>query len=107
MNPRRRPFAYCFAVVAPSLRAVPAAAADTSAEQVVGGIEAVVFVCTPIDAKRVKPGQEILQRAVAQRKLDLPAIRRSDAYRSTYNAEVNRLLSLAPKDRLAACQHAW
>ena len=35
--------------------------------QVVGGIEAVLFVCTPIDAKSVKPGQEILQRAVERR----------------------------------------
>ena len=77
----------------------------------VGGIEAVLFVCTPIDAKSVKPGQEILQRAVEQRKLDLAAIRKSDAYRSTYNAEVNRLLALPPRtserlpERLVKTRH--
>lgn len=76
-------------------------------EQVVGGIEAVLFVCASIDAKSVKPGQEILQRAVEQRKLDLAAIRKSEAYRSTYNAEVNRLLALPQRERLSACQSAW
>ena len=39
--------------------------------------------------------------------LDLPAIRRTEAYRTAYNAEVNRLLVLPPKERLAACQNAW
>jgi hypothetical protein len=82
-------------------------AAGGSAEQIVGGIEAMVFVCTPIDAKSVKPGQEILQRAVEQRKLDLPAIRKTEAYRNTYNSEVNRLLSLPQRDRVSACQTAW
>lgn len=90
-----------FAVLAAPTRAA------ANAEQVVGGIEAVLFVCTPIDAKSVKPGQEMLQRAVEQRKLDLPSIRKSDAYRTTYNAEVNRLLAMPPRDRLAACQSAW
>lgn len=84
-----------------------ASAAGATAEQVVGGIEAVVFVCTPIDPKSVKPGQEMLQRAVEQRKLDLVAIRKTDAYRNSYNSEVNRLLSLPQKDRLGACQTAW
>jgi hypothetical protein len=84
-----------------------ALAAGASAEQVVGGIEAVVFVCTPIDPKSVKPGQEMLRRAIEQRKLDLVAIRKTDAYRNTYNSEVNRLLSLPQRDRLGACQTAW
>ena len=87
--------------------ALPALAAGASAEQVVGGIEAVVFVCTPIDAKSVKPGLEMLQRAVEQRKLDLAAIRKTEAYRNTYNSEVNRLLSLPQRERLGACQTAW
>lgn len=87
--------------------ALPAGAAAAGTEQVVGGIEAVVFVCTPIDAKSVRPGVEMLQRATEQRKLDLPAIRQTEAYRATYNAEVNRLLSLSAKDRLTACQQAW
>jgi len=94
------------AVLALAAVAAPLNAA-AAPEQVVGGIEAVLFVCTPIDAKSVKPGQEILQRAVEQRKLDLAAIRKSEAYRSTYNAEVNRLLALPQRERLAACQSAW
>jgi beta-N-acetylhexosaminidase len=61
----------------------------------------------PIDAKSVKPGQEILQRAVEQRKLDLPAIRKTEAYRTTYNSEVNRMLSLPQRERTTACQTAW
>jgi hypothetical protein len=87
--------------------ALPCLAAGSSAEQIVGGIEAMVFVCTPIDAKSVKPGQEILQRAVEQRKLDLPAIRKTEAYRNTYNSEVNRMLSLPQRERVTACQTAW
>lgn len=87
--------------------ALPAGASAAGAEQVVGGIDAVVFVCTPLDAKSVRPGLDMLQRAAEQRKLDLPAIRQTEAYRTTYNAEVNRMLSLPAKDRLAACQQAW
>jgi hypothetical protein len=86
---------------------VPWVAAGGSTEQIVGGIEAMLFVCTPIDAKSVKPGQEILQRAVEQRKLDLPAIRKTEAYRTTYNSEVNRMLSLPQRERATACQTAW
>ncbi len=83
------------------------ALAGASAEQVVGGIEAVLFVCAPLDAKSVKPGQEMLQRAVEQRKLDLPAIRKTEAYRAAYNAEANRLLALPQRERITACQTAW
>lgn len=86
---------------------VPSALAAASAEQVVGGIEAVLFVCTPLDAKSVKPGQELLQRAVEQRKLDLVAIRKTEAYRVAYNAEANRLLALPQRERITACQTAW
>jgi len=82
--------------------AVPCLAAGSSAEQIVGGIEAMVFVCLPIDAKSVKPGQEILQRAVEQRKLDLPAIRKTEAYRNTYNRGEPDALAAAARapDRL-------
>ena len=83
------------------------AQAGASAEQVVGGIEAVLFVCTPLDGKSVKPGQDMLQRAVEQRKLDLVAIRKSEAYRASYNSEVNRLLALPQRERITACQTAW
>lgn len=92
--------AACLAAGGMAARAAPA-------EQVVGGIDGVIFVCSPLDPKSVKPGQELLQRAVEQRGLDLAAIRRSEAYRGSYNAEVNRLLSLPPRERLAACQSAW
>jgi hypothetical protein len=84
-----------------------AQAADASAEQIVGGIEAVVFVCTSIDAKSAKTGGEMLKALAARDKLDLAAIRKTEGYRSIYNSEVNRLLLLPAKDRLAACQNAW
>lgn len=93
----------CTLLVTP---AHPARAA-ASAEQVVGSIEAVLFVCAPLDAKSVKPGQELLQRAVEQRKLDLVAIRKTEAYRVAYNAEANRLLALPQRERVTACQTAW
>lgn len=76
-------------------------------EQVVGGIDAVVFVCTPIDPKSAKTGLELLEKARVQRKLDLSAIRTTADYKSTYNSEVNRLLALPAKERLTACQTAW
>jgi hypothetical protein len=76
-------------------------------EQVVGGIDAMIFVCTPIDAKSTRAGQDILERARQQRKLDLAFIRGTESYRAVYNAEVNRLLALTPKERLTACQTAW
>jgi hypothetical protein len=76
-------------------------------EQIVGGIDAVVFACTTIDPKSAKAGSELLERARVQRKLDLTLIRSTDTYKTTYNAEVNRLLALPPKERQAACQSAW
>jgi hypothetical protein len=88
-----------------ALAALPAAAAPV--EQVVGGIEAIVFVCSPIDPKSAKTGKDLLEKARVERKLDLPAIRRSESYQAIYNSEVNRLLALPPKERLAACQAAW
>ena len=83
----------------------PVAAAP--AEQVVAGIDAVVFACTPIDPKSAKAGAELLERARVQHKLDLALIRSSEPYKATYNAEVNRLLALPTKERAAACQSAW
>jgi hypothetical protein len=87
--------------------AAPAAWADPPIEQVVGGIEAIVFVCSPVDAKSAKAGQELLQKTVAQRKLDLAAVRKTDGYKSIYNSEVNRLLALPPGERAATCKSAW
>jgi hypothetical protein len=75
--------------------------------QMIGGIEAVVAACAPIDAKSGKTGSDLLENAAARRKLDLASIRKSDAYKSIYNSEVNRLLSLPLKDRQAACRSAW
>ena len=107
MKSSRLSLASCVVLAGAAFVGRAALAAGGSAEQIVGAIDAVVFVCTPIDPKSVKPGLDILQRAVEQRKLDLPAIRKSDVYRSAYNSEVNRLLTIAPKERLGACQQAW
>ena len=98
--------AACALVLAIAGHGLPAAAADDSA-QMVGGIDAVVFVCGPIDAKSAKTGQALLERFVAERKLDLKQLRQAPGYQPIYNSEVNRMLSLSPKDKLAACQSAW
>lgn len=89
------------------LLAAPIVASAAPIEQVVGGIDAMVFACTPIDAKSAKTGSELLEKARIQRRLDLPAIRSTDSYKAMYNSEVNRLLALPPKERLSACQTAW
>jgi hypothetical protein len=89
------------------LAGTAARAADPAVEQMVGGIEAVVFVCGPIDPKSAKTGQDLLQKTSAERKLDLAAIRGSDAYKAIYNSEVNRLLALPARERAAACRSAW
>jgi hypothetical protein len=89
------------------LLAVPMVASAAPIEQVVGGIDAMVFACAPIDAKSAKTGSELLEKARVQRRLDLAAIRSTDSYKAMYNSEVNRLLALPPKDRLSACQTAW
>lgn len=99
--------AIAFALTCGLLGAPLAPAADALAEQIVGGIEAVVFVCTSIDPKSARTGGDILKDLTTRQKLDLPSIRKTDAYRSIYNSEVNRLLLLPAKDRLAACQSAW
>ena len=73
----------------------------------VAGIDAVLFVCTPVDPKSMKPGVEMLQQLAAKTKSDLSAVRKSDGYRATYNSEVNRMLSMPAKDKLATCQRAF
>jgi len=84
-----------------------ASAADAPIEQVVGGIEAIVFVCMPIEPKSAKTGTELLQKTSTERKLDLAALRKTDGYKSIYNSEVNRLLALPARERSAACRSAW
>lgn len=79
----------------------------TTIEQTIGGIEAVIVACGPVDPKTAKAGAEMLERERVQRKLDLAAVRNSDGYKSVYNAEVNRMLALPPKARLAACQSVF
>jgi hypothetical protein len=100
-------FAIALALTCGLVCAPRARAADASAEQTVGGIEAVVFVCTSIDPKSAKTGGDMLKALMARDKLDLAAIRKTEGYRSIYNSEVNRLLLLPVKDRLAACRNAW
>ena len=90
--------------VAPATLAL---AADPPIEQIVGGIEAVVFVCTPIEPKSAKTGAELLRRTSTERKLDLAAVRKTDGYKAIYNSEVNRLLALPARERSAACRNAW
>ncbi len=82
-------------------------AAEPPAGQIVGGIEAVVYICGPIDPKSAKTGSDLLASLTTQQKLDLPAIRKTADYKSIYNSEVNRFLSLGGKERLAACRNAW
>jgi hypothetical protein len=81
--------------------------AEVASEQIVGAIEAVVFACGPIDPKSAKAGLELLENMRVARKLDLPTLRKTEAYKAMYNSEANRLLSLSAKDRLAACKSAW
>ncbi len=87
--------------------AVETSHADTASEQIVGAIEAVVFACGPIDPRSARVGLELLENTRVARKLDLPALRKTEAYQSMYNSEANRLLSLSAKERLAACKSAW
>jgi len=106
-RPRLVRAAACGLLLAATLgRSAPAAAADDPG-QMIGGIDAVVFVCAPVDPKSAKTGQAMLDRYVADQKLDLKTLRQSAGYKSIYNSEVNRMLSLSAKDKLAACQSAW
>jgi hypothetical protein len=76
-------------------------------EALLGGIDAVLFVCGPLDAKTLKDGTEMQARMVQQYKLDLTAVRKSPAYSSTYNAETNRLLALQPAKKIDACKNVF
>ena len=104
-----RPLDRCRAAAAAWLAfaAAGTAGADTASEQIVGAIEAVVFVCGSVDPPSAKAGLELLENTRVARKLDLPALRKTEAYKAMYNSEANRLLSLPAKDRLAACKSAW
>jgi hypothetical protein len=76
-------------------------------EALLGGIDAVLFVCGPLDARTLKDGTEMQARMVQQYKLDLSAVRKSPAYTSTYNAEANRLLALTPAKKIEACKNVF
>ena len=95
------------AIVLLAFAAAGTSGADTASEQIVGAIEAVVFVCGPVDPKSAKAGLDLLENTRVARKLDLPALRKTSAYKAMYTSEANRLLSLPAKDRLAACKSAW
>ena len=77
------------------------------AEQIIGGIDAVIVGCGPVDPKSAKTGAEMLERERVQRKLDLAVVRNSDDYKAVYNTELNRLLAMPPKSRIQACQTVW
>ncbi len=76
-------------------------------EVLVGSVEAVLFVCGPIDARTAKDGVALLARLVEQHKLDLVALRKLPSYSGAYNAEVNRLLALAPARKAEACKNVF
>ncbi len=76
-------------------------------EALLGGVDAVVFVCGPLDAKTLKDGTEMQARLIQQYKLDVSTARKSAAYTSTYNAEANRLLALAPAKKIDACKNLF
>jgi pheromone shutdown protein TraB len=76
-------------------------------EVLVGSVEAVLFVCGPIDAKTAKVGAGMLARLVQQHKLDLSEVRKLAAYSGAYNAEVNRLLAMPPTRKAEACKNIF
>jgi hypothetical protein len=76
-------------------------------EGLLGGVDAVLFVCGPLDAKTLKDGTEMQTRMVQQYKLDATTARKSAAYTSAYNAEVNRLLLLPPARKAEACKNVF
>jgi hypothetical protein len=76
-------------------------------EVLLGGIDAVLFVCGPIDAKTAKDGVELQTRLQQQFKLDLPAVRKLPAYIGAYNTEVNRLLLLPAPRKAEACKNVF
>jgi hypothetical protein len=76
-------------------------------EALLGGVDAVLSVCGPLDAKTSKDGIEMQTRLLQQYKLDLVTVRKSAAYISAYNAEVNRLLLLPPARKLDACKNVF
>jgi hypothetical protein len=97
--------ARCLLLVAPC--ATPLTAWATPIEQTIGGIDAMVAACGPVDPKSTKAGTEMLERLRVQHKLDLAAVRRSDDYKAIYNPELNRLLGIPPKARVQACQSVF
>ncbi len=76
-------------------------------EALLGGVDAVVFVCGPLDAKTLKDGTEMQARLIQQYKLDVSTARKSAAYSSAYNAEANRLLALTPAKKIDACKNLF
>jgi hypothetical protein len=102
-NPLITATARCLLLVTPC--AAPAWA--TPLEQTIGGIDAMVAACTPVDPKSAKTGTEMLERLRVQHKLDLAAVRASDDYKAIYNPELNRLLGIPPKARVQTCQNVF
>jgi hypothetical protein len=76
-------------------------------ETLLGSVDAVLFVCGPLDAKTAKDGAEMQARLVQQYKFDLVTVRKLPAYTSAYNAEANRLLSLPPARKADACRNVF
>jgi hypothetical protein len=84
-----------------------AIAQGESPEALLGSVEAVLFICGPLDAKTAKDGAEMQTRLFEQYKFDPNAVRKAAAYTRAYNAEVNRLLLLPPARKLDACKNVF
>lgn len=76
-------------------------------ESLLAGVDAVLFVCAPLDARTAKDGAEMQARLVQQYKLDVAVARKQASYSGVYNAEVNRLLSLSPARKAEACKNVF
>lgn len=76
-------------------------------EALLGSVDAVLFVCGPLDAKTAKDGAEMQARLIQQYKFDPAAVRKLSSYTGAYNAEVNRLLSLPPARKLESCKNVF
>jgi hypothetical protein len=84
-----------------------ASAQVESPEALLGSVEAVLFICGPLDAKTAKDGAEMQTLLIQQNKLDPTVVRKAPAYTRAYNTEVNRLLLLPPARKLDACKNVF
>ena len=102
-----RPWVLPLLLLAVALWPLAVVAQNGPPEALLGSVEAVLFVCAPIDAKTAKDGTEMQTRLVQQYKFDVTTVRKAPGYASAYNAEVNRLLSLPAARKAEACKNVF